>query len=200
MSDPVLHLASASPRRREILSALDLHFSYRGVDIDESQKKDESPLALVERLARSKAAAADVMALPVIGADTIVTIDDQVLGKPASRDDALEMLARLSGKEHEVLTAVAVLANAFVECAVVTTTVRFRQIGPDEAARYWQSGEAEDKAGAYAIQGLGGIFVESLRGSYSGVVGLPVFETANLLRRVGVEILPEPAGGVKHGG
>jgi septum formation protein len=187
---PVLHLASASPRRREILSALGVRFSFAGVDIDESRAPGESVSAMVSRLASEKANAAPADGLPVLGADTIVVLDDRVFGKPRSKADALVMLHALSGRSHRVLTAAALVVDGKTETAICDTEVRFREIHPDEAEAYWQSGEPEGKAGSYAIQGLGGIFVESLRGSYSAVVGLPVYETAILLQGAGINVLP----------
>jgi len=189
MRKPDLHLASSSARRREILTNLGVSFSYAGVDIDESRSSGEPVADMVLRLALEKAQAANVDALPVLGADTIVTLDDQVFGKPASQDDALTMLQALSGSRHQVLTGVACISGDTVATAVSTTEVRFRDIDPDEALAYWQSGEPRGKAGSYAIQGRGGIFVESLSGSYSGVVGLPVYETAALLQGVGIAVL-----------
>lgn len=189
MERPDLHLASSSARRREILTVLGVSFSYAGVDIDESRATGEPVADMVLRLARQKAQAADVEDLPVLGADTIVTLDDRVFGKPDSQDDALAMLHALSGRSHQVLTGVACISGGTLTTAVATTEVRFRDIDPDEALAYWQSGEPAGKAGSYAIQGLGGIFVESLSGSYSGVVGLPVYETAALLQGVGIAVL-----------
>ena len=164
-----------------------------GVDIDETRYDDESAADMVVRLAIAKAAAARAglqPSVPVIGADTVVAVDDCVIGKPGSQDEAVEMLARLSDREHRVLTGVALDFGGKVSTAMSTTEVRFRDISPDEAAAYWQSGEPRDKAGAYAVQGLGGVFVENISGSYSGVVGLPVFETARLLVNAGLDILP----------
>jgi len=189
VQQPVLHLASSSPRRREILTALRVPFSFAGVDIDESRTDGEPVLDMVQRLAREKAQAADGGGLPVLGADTVVVLEERVLGKPCSEDDALEMLHTLSGRSHRVLTAIALIAAGRIEIAVAESAVRFRDIHPDEAKAYWQSGEPEGKAGSYAIQGLGGIFVESLHGSYSGVVGLPVYETAKLLGQAGIAVL-----------
>jgi septum formation protein len=194
MEQPHLHLASSSPRRREILTVLGLSFSYKGVDIDESRGGVEPVTEMVMRLAREKALAADndqFEALPVLAADTIVVLGNRVFGKPSGEEDALSMLAALSGSVHKVFTAVALLVGGRVSTAMSETEVRFRDIGRDEARAYWQSGEPAGKAGAYAIQGLGGIFAESLHGSYSGVVGLPVFETAQLLRIGGIDVLPQ---------
>lgn len=191
MSDPDLHLASASPRRRELLTALGLSFTYEGVDVDESSIPDEVASEMVLRLATVKARTAfdsGVYAVPVLGADTVVVLEDRVFGKPGSKEEALAMLASLSGRAHEVLTGVAVLSNGELQTAVSLTEVQFREIHPDEALAYWQSGEPAGKAGAYAVQGLGGIFVSVIHGSYSGVVGLPVFETAELLRWAGIQL------------
>jgi len=186
---PILHLASSSPRRREILAALGVPFSFAGVDIDESRLEGESVLDMVRRLAREKAQSAEGGGLPLLGADTVVVLEERVFGKPSSEDDALDMLHTLSGRIHRVLTAVTLIATGRIETAVAESAVRFRDIHPDEAKAYWQSGEPEGKAGSYAIQGLGGIFVESLHGSYSGVVGLPVYETAKLLGQAGIDVL-----------
>ena len=191
MTDPVIHLASASARRREILTALNLPFSYAGVDIDESPHANENAAELVLRLAVAKAQAAGRQpeAVPVLGADTVVALGGRVFGKPQSEREALEMLACLSGRTHEVLTGVALVAGGDPRTTLSRTEVQFRDIDPDEARVYWQSGEPAGKAGAYAVQGLAGVFVRSLRGSYSGVVGLPVFETAALLKTVGLDVL-----------
>ncbi len=187
-----IHLASSSPRRHEILTAMGLRFTAAGVDVDETQYDGEPVADMVVRLAIAKVAAAreDVdPSLPIIGADTAVAIGDQVLGKPGSQDEAVQMLASLSGRTHTVLTAVALDYAGVVRTTTSLTEVRFREISPDEAQSYWQSGEPLDKAGAYAVQGIAGIFVEELSGSYSGVVGLPVFETAALLADAGLEVL-----------
>jgi septum formation protein len=187
-----IHLASSSPRRHEILTAMGLSFTAAGVDIDETRYDGEPVADMVVRLAIAKAAAARenvAQSLPILGADTAVSIDDQVLGKPGSQDEAVRMLASLSGRTHTVLTAVALDYAGVVRTTTSLTEVRFREISPDEAQSYWQSGEPLDKAGAYAVQGIAGIFVEELSGSYSGVVGLPVFETAALLADAGLEIL-----------
>ena len=187
---PKLCLASTSPRRREILESLGLEFTVQSVDIDESPLAGEAPLELVLRLAKGKATAAGNLASTcVIAADTVVVLDGQILGKPEDEAEAIDMLLRLSGRWHEVLTGVAVSTNETVRTAHSTTDVQFREIGRDEALRYWQSGEPRDKAGAYGIQGRGGLFVEAIRGSYSNVVGLPVDETAGLLAGAGIDLL-----------
>lgn len=188
--EPQFHLASASPRRRDILSGLGFRFTWAGVDLDESRLENEGTETMVLRLASSKADACPRSGdLPVLAADTIVVLGDEVFGKPTSEADALGMLATLSGRSHRVLSAVALQYGNAVATALSATTVRFRDISPDEARQYWHSGEPRDKAGSYAIQGLGGVFVESISGSYSGVVGLPVFETVQLLGKAGIRIL-----------
>lgn len=184
-----LLLASSSPRRRELLEALGLEFAVTPVDVDESPRPGESPRAMVLRLAAAKAAAADARDEDiVIGADTVVVCEGEVFGKPRDRADALSMLARLSGRAHRVLTGVTVRRGGHAFSAVSDTEVRMRVIQAGEAECYWQTGEADGKAGAYAIQGLGGMFVQSIAGSYSGVVGLPVFETVELLAAAGYDI------------
>ena len=188
MSLPPIHLASSSPRRREILDAMGLRFTARSVEVDEQKLDGETADRMVSRLAAAKAGAADVGEdVIVIGADTAVVLGDEIFGKPCDRQHGLEMLAALSGRTHEVLTGVAVKSPRGMFDVVSATEVRFREISPDEALAYWHSGEPCDKAGAYAIQGRGGVFVESIAGSYSGVVGLPVYETGCLLRQAGFD-------------
>jgi len=185
-----LHLASSSPRRREILEALGLDFTVGGADVDEQRHDGETAREMVLRLAREKSKAGSPGdEFVVIGADTAVVLGDEIFGKPADQQEALEMLAKLSGTTHQVVTGVAVWAGRRMQASLSVTDVRFREISPDEACTYWQSGEPADKAGAYAIQGKGGVFVEEITGSYSGVVGLPVFETMKLLREAGINIL-----------
>jgi len=187
-SSPQLHLASTSPRRREILRSLGAEFDVVLVETDETPLHGESPEALVLRLATAKAEAAYDAAF-VLGADTVVVLGDRVLGKPTDADDAVDMLLALSGRTHSVLTGVALKTPDGVQAVLSATDVRFREIGRDEAIRYWQSGEPSDKAGSYGIQGLGGMFVESINGSFSGVMGLPVFETVELLMSAGIDVL-----------
>jgi septum formation protein len=187
-----VHLASSSPRRHEILTMLGIPFSAAGVDVDESRLQGETAEDMVQRLAVAKATAADAdEAQMVVGADTMVVIDGEPFGKPEHRQDALRMLAALSDRAHQVLTGVAVRSRRGTQVILSRTDVRFRQILPDEALAYWQSGEPCDKAGAYAIQGRGGIFVAAIEGSYSGVVGLPVFETTQLLSSAGFNVLQQ---------
>jgi septum formation protein len=192
VTDIQLHLASASPRRREILTAMGLRFTCEGADIVEAAGDGEAPEELVLRLASEKANAVALTShggLPVLAADTVVVRGNRILGKPDSKEDALDMLALLSGADHRVLTAVVLKANDMLRSTLSDTAVRFRKITTAEAHQYWLSGEPAGKAGAYAIQGIAGVFVESLVGSYSGVVGLPVFETAALLRECGIDVL-----------
>lgn len=190
-----LYLASQSPRRRELLAQVGLRPGLIRVDVDETALAGEQPALYVERLARAKAMAgwqrlrADGLAeLPVLGADTAVVLDDAILGKPRDETDARAMLARLSGRSHEVLTGVAVCNDAGLFAVVSRTRVTFAPLDAEAIARYCASGEPLDKAGAYGIQGRAAVFVADLHGSYSGVVGLPLFETAALLRRAGLTI------------
>lgn len=186
----MLILASTSPRRREILAALDVKFTVNDVEIDERRLDNETAEDMVLRLASEKVAAAQVVRPDrVIGADTAVVLGETILGKPRNRDEAVAMLLSLSGRRHRVFTGVALRGPNGVQTALSSTDVYFRAISQDEAHAYWQSGEPCDKAGAYGIQGLGGAFVERLDGSYSGVVGLPVFETVKLLQSAGIDVL-----------
>lgn len=199
---PQLLLASGSPRRRELLAQIGVPFTTLSADIDETPLANEAPAAYVLRLARGKADAgllqlANDPAYPtacVLGADTAVVLDGRILGKPADEAEALAMLAALSNREHEVLTAIAVVHEERCETRTVTSRVRFRAIPEDEARRYWASGEPCDKAGGYGIQGLGAVFVENLSGSYSAVVGLPLCETAEILQRFGIPCWQRPEG------
>ncbi|WP_422417245.1 Maf family protein [Pseudomonas sp. GZD-222] len=184
-----LYLASGSPRRRELLTQIGIPFTTLGAAVDETPLADEAAPAYVERLARAKANAGLVellstnagTRLAVLGADTAVVLDGRILGKPVDREDALAMLAALSGREHQVLTAVAVADQQRCLSVCVVSQVRFGPISTQQAQDYWASGEPLDKAGAYAIQGLGAVFVQRIEGSYSAVVGLPLSETAELL-------------------
>ena len=185
---PVVRLASVSPRRRELLAQIGVPHVVTGAHIDESVHQGERPHDYVQRMARNKAQAIwdKDRSLPVLAADTTVVLDGTVFGKPVDRADALRMLGQLSGRTHEVLTAVALASGQGLVMRVSVSAVRFRQLGTDEIAAYWETGEPRDKAGAYAIQGLAAVFIESLSGSYSGVMGLPLFETSELLRAAGV--------------
>ncbi|PQZ95621.1 MULTISPECIES: nucleoside triphosphate pyrophosphatase [Pseudomonas] len=186
-----LYLASGSPRRRELLTQIGVPFTVVSAAIDETPLADESDVSYVERLARGKAAAGlaalgNSVGACVLGADTAVIVDSKILGKPVDQADALAMLMALSGREHEVLTAIALADGQRCETVCVSSRVRFRDVSVEEATAYWHSGEPQDKAGGYAIQGLGSVFVAGLNGSYSAVVGLPVCETAQLLQHFGI--------------
>lgn len=186
----MFHLASSSPRRAAILDALGAAYTMAGMDIDEQRLPGEAADAMVLRLAAGKATAAGKLYTgPVLAADTAVVVDDDIFGKPVNQEEALAMLARMSGRCHQVMTGVALQQDDKERVVLSTTEVRFREIDPDEALAYWQSGEPRGKAGAYAIQGLAGVFVEQIKGSYSGVVGLPVYETAALLAEAGIDLL-----------
>jgi septum formation protein len=181
-----LILASRSPRRAELLRQIGLDFVVSVPDVDESRFPGEPPADYVVRLAREKAAAVAVAGAVSLGADTAVVLDHRVLGKPAGADEGVAMLLALSDRTHRVMTGVAACGDGRLEGLCVTTEVRFRAIDRAEAEAYWRTGEGADKAGGYGIQGIGGIFVEALLGSYSAVVGLPLWETERLLRSFGV--------------
>jgi septum formation protein len=183
-----LVLASTSPRRAALLTQLGVAFTVKAPHIDETRLPDESVEDMVRRLALLKAAtAARGETLPVLGADTAVMIDDVLLGKPADRVEGLQMLSLLSGRTHQVLTAIAVVRGDRHEARISRSRVTFREITSAEAERYWASGEPCDKAGGYGIQGIGGIFAKRIEGSYSGIVGLPLAETEALLQAFGVD-------------
>lgn len=189
-----LVLASASPRRAELLRQMGVHFEQIPVDIDERQQPGEPAEDYVARLAREKSAAAQGRLeadRPVLAADTCVVLDDQLLGKPTDHFDGLAMLARLSGREHRVLTAVCIRLGGRFEETLSDTAVRFVNLSRQQCESYLATPEPWDKAGAYGIQGLAGAFVESIQGSYSGVVGLPMAQTWRLLQEMGVPGLLE---------
>jgi septum formation protein len=187
-TQPLL-LASASPRRAELLRQIGLPFEVRlpVPAVDESVLPDEAPRDYVLRLARAKAQAVAAPGRVVIAADTTVVLDGVVLGKPGDAAEAQRMLLALSGRTHEVLTAVAVRRDEHCELALVRTAVRLRAVSTAEAEAYVSTGEGFDKAGSYAIQGLGAVFVTGIEGSYSNVVGLPLAETEALLAALGVD-------------
>ena len=187
----MLHLASRSPRRAELLARLGLDFGVIDLDLPEHQGADEAAHEYVRRVAREKAGAGllQVVAVPgalVLGADTEVILDGDVFGKPADAEDAAAMLRRLSGRSHEVITAVSVVSAGREVQAVSTSLVTVGALDEDAIARYLASGEWQGKAGAYAIQGRFESHIQHLSGSFSGVMGLPMFETARLLREFGV--------------
>lgn len=186
----MLILASQSPRRAELLSQIGVPFTTLSADIDETLLPNETPSIYVQRLAQQKAQAgwhasthlaAERLAL---GADTVVVIHEQVLGKPKDLNDAKRMLSMLSGQQHQVFTAVSITSGQRFESILVKTDVTFCSLSPSQIETYWQTGEPLDKAGSYAIQGIGGKFVTHINGSYSAVVGLPLYETNQLLSRM----------------
>jgi septum formation protein len=198
---PRIWLASQSPRRRELLNQVGVHFEVlllrndplRQIDVDEVVLQNETAEVYVERVCREKAQAAwqavilrNLSPSPVLTADTIVTVDGQIMGKPRDDLHAAEMLQNLSGRQHQVLTAIGVGFGNRFEYRVSTSTITFAQLSEERISRYLLSGEARDKAGAYGIQGQASAFVERIEGSYSGVVGLPLFETVELLNSFGV--------------
>ncbi|HEX4024518.1 MAG TPA: Maf family protein [Steroidobacteraceae bacterium] len=218
MSAPVpgaaaLILASASPRRAQLLAQIGVPYRVIPPELDEQRLPGEPAERYVRRLAEAKAlkvlralsaqpALPALPALPVLGADTAVVVDDEVLGKPAGREAALQMLSRLSGRTHVVLSAVALAlaSGTGVRSALSRSEVRFRPLSRTECAAYWDSGEPRGKAGGYAIQGFGAVFIEALQGSYSGVMGLPLFETAALLAEAGVAVWTGAGGKDLRGG
>ncbi len=188
MEHPPLILASRSPRRQELLRLFDLDFDIREADVDETPLADESAVVMTERLAKWKAqtVATDLPDHWVLGGDTTVSIDGDILGKPTDRTEAIHMLERLSGHNHGVISAVALVGPDFVGTDVSVTSVTFMELTPGMIAQYCDTGEPYDKAGGYGIQGPAGTFVREIRGSYSGVVGLPLYETRMLLHRAGL--------------
>ena len=197
-----LILASQSPRRKELLTQLGYQFTCQSADIDESVFSDELPLVYVERMAKEKAqviantldnSAENV----VLGADTCVVIDDNILAKPTDLADCHAILTQLSAKQHQVHTAIALSYQGRVVSEVITTDVYFKALTPNEITAYWHTGEPQDKAGAYGIQGIGGQFVSRIEGSYYAVVGLPLFETAQLLARFGLYTAIQQCDNVK---
>ncbi|QQD20063.1 septum formation inhibitor Maf [Spongiibacter nanhainus] len=186
MNCPLI-LGSRSPRRAELLSQVGLSYSVRAADIDETPRDQEFPADYVMRMAREKAAALTAPeSSAVLTADTSVVIDNAILGKPADDADAAAMLRRLSGRCHQVMSAVALRYRGVESHSCVVTEVQFASLEENEIAAYVAAGEGRDKAGSYAIQGQAAAFVEAIRGSYSGVVGLPLHETITLLRNAGV--------------
>ena len=184
-----LILASASPRRAELLQQIGIKFRVEAAAIDESRNVQEQPFDLVTRLAGEKAKSKLPCNGVVLAADTIVLDDDAILGKPTDRDHAVGMLKRLANRTHRVVTAICLTDNFRTVTDVVSTLVTLRPITQAEAEFYWESGEPLDKAGGFAIQGLGAVFVKDIQGSYSNVVGLPLFETAAMLDSFGIQTL-----------
>ncbi len=192
-TQPDIYLASASPRRAELLEQIGVTFIVLNVDVDEQQLAGEAPADYVTRLALAKARAGKALpgakdSCPVLGADTTVVAGNLIMGKPRDRDHAVAMLQQLSGRTHQVISAVA-LAGVSEAVRLSISNVRFRTLAVAECQAYWETGEPWDKAGGYAIQGRAAQFVERLEGSYSGVMGLPLYETADLLKEFNINIL-----------
>ena len=193
-----IYLASASPRRREILVSLGFQPVLLAAETDETARPGEAVADYVARMARQKNAAARrlaaqrglALAQPLLSADTVVALDNAILGKPRDAAHARELLESLSGREHQVWTAVCVSLGGQTLEAAQRSDVRFKELSVQEIAAYIASGEPLDKAGAYGIQGIGGVFVQHLAGSFTGVMGLPVFETIALLQRCGAAVPP----------
>jgi len=195
---PRIYLASQSPRRRELLKQIGINFEmlllredpHRGADIDETPLTAEPPEVYVQRVCKEKARAGwgslryrSLPSFPVLAADTTVTVDGMIFGKPENSKQAASMLRQLSGREHRVLSAVAIAMNEHIEVAISISTVRFTALSEERIHRYLLTREYMDKAGGYAIQGQAAAFIEHLSGSYSGVMGLPLYETVQLLQR-----------------
>ena len=201
-SSNIIYLASKSPRRRELLKQIGVHYELLmmrehapRVDVDESPLGDETAHAYVQRIVRLKAESAmkvmrqrRLTPRPILTADTTVTLDGHILGKPVDKADAVRMLTQLAGESHQVLTAVAVAVDQEIKLVLTTSFVTFAKLTEDEIKRYIETGEPMDKAGAYAVQGIAAKFIAKLSGSYSGVMGLPLYETAILLRQCGVQV------------
>lgn len=190
---PHVILASRSPRRQELLCQIGVPFDVVEVNIDETPWLNEAPADYVQRLAVQKALAGQSIhvahsACPVLGSDTTVVFNGQILEKPRDEADGARMLQLLSGQTHEVLTAVAIAYGEQQWQALSVNQVTFRTISPDEIQRYWASEEPQDKAGGYAVQGLAATFIEHIAGSYSGIMGLPLFETTQLLQQLSSEV------------
>lgn len=201
---PTLYLASGSPRRREILENLGFHIIRITAEIDETPHINEAPAAYVARMAAEKNCAAvaawqaghtHMPAHPILTADTTVALDNHILGKPESAEHAHTILSLLSGRTHQVLTAVSIYSNGQLHSHTQTSDVRFKTLSTAEIDAYIASGEPFDKAGAYGIQGLGGVFIEHLSGSFTGVMGVPVYETTALVRRCNAPAPPFPPCG-----
>lgn len=188
----IVYLASASPRRRELLDQIGVGYRPLASNVDEQRRPDEVPQMYVLRLALDKARAGRALLVeederPVLGADTAVVLDGDIMGKPRDQAEAHAMLTRLSGRTHHVYTAVALVNREHELTRLSVSAVTFRTLEVAEIEEYWCTGEPADKAGAYAIQGRAAVFISRIEGSYSGVMGLPLFETAELLRAVGID-------------
>jgi septum formation protein len=191
-SNPLIYLASASPRRSALLDQIGVAHRIQPVDVDETARGGETPGQYVRRLAVLKAETlwqklAAAQREFVLGADTAVVLDDHILGKPHDESDCVRMLSLLSARTHQVFTAVALRASDGCQSRLNVSEVTFRKLADDEIRRYWRSGEPADKAGAYAVQGRAALFIERIAGSYSGIMGLPLFETGELLTAIGAQ-------------
>ncbi len=191
---PVIYLASASPRRQELLHQVGIGFEVLAANIEEARRPDESPTEYVQRVAADKARCVAGLLVerglpshPVLGADTEVIVEDEVLGKPRDRDHAAQLLRRLSGRTHTVLSALCLVLPTGEHRMLSESRVRFAVLREPEIEDYVASGEADDKAGGYAVQGRAAAFIERIEGSYSGIMGLPLFELTQLLKQAGVQ-------------
>ncbi|NOT66782.1 MAG: septum formation inhibitor Maf [Methylophilaceae bacterium] len=194
--NPKIYLASRSPRRAKLLQQIGVNFAVLPSDIDESVLPNEQPQAYVLRLAHAKAQACQhylqasaLPQLPILAADTTVSLDGQILGKPETVEEARSMLSQMSGRWHEVHTGLALATEHGITTALSSTRVEMAELSEAEISAYIASGEPFDKAGAYGIQGLAGVFIRRIEGSYSGVMGLPIYETAALLKQAGIQVL-----------
>jgi len=206
MIGPQIYLASQSPRRRALIEQLGIRYQTLDVEVDESSQPGEAPEDFVARLALEKARAgwqlAANPAVPVVGADTCIMLDGQIVGKPENQEQGIALLQRYSGRAHKVYTGIAIVGPGTdnQEPGIVhyvrtnISTVTFRVITNEECEQYWETGEPTGKAGGYAIQGLAAVFIEKLEGSYSGVMGLPLFEFAELITLFGIKILDASHG------
>jgi septum formation protein len=189
MNFPAIYLASRSPRRQELLQQMAVDFAVIAADIDESVNKHESPHDYVLRMAEEKAQAGlaglkQQAPRPVLAADTTVVVNNQIFGKPVNDAEARRMLKQLSAQTHQVMTAVALSCNGVMHTALSTSDVRFASLSDTDIDWYLRTGEGHDKAGGYAVQGLGAMLIERIEGSYSGIMGLPIRETGQLLKQV----------------
>lgn len=190
---PQVYLASNSPRRQELLNQMGVSFTVIPQFVEEKQIPNESPEGFVARLAMEKASDGlkrlENYHIPVLGSDTAVVLNEKILGKPQNKIQAIDMLLGLSGQTHQVMTAVALKNQQQSHVAVSISAVSFSKLSREMCENYWRTGEPVDKAGSYAIQGKAAVFINNINGSYSGVMGLPIYETSNLLRQFGVQIL-----------
>ncbi len=190
---PQIYLASRSPRRQELLLQIGVLFQVVAQDVEEKVQLDESPAAFVQRLSREKAQdglqKTGGSNIPVLGSDTAVVVDNRILGKHRNRLHAIDMLMLLSGRTHQVMTAITLVNQQQILTAIAISEVTFAELDRELCDNYWRTGEPADKAGAYAVQGKGALFIKNINGSYSGVMGLPVFETAQLLKQFDINPL-----------